>query len=69
MTDTFYTPPVSNEPDAAVPAGLLTPDAEPDRIDRESPYYRASQGLALRETFEDAQITDRLLGFIGGSPQ
>lgn len=43
---------------------MLIPDAEPDRIDAESPHYRASQGLALREVFEEAKLTDRLLGFI-----
>lgn len=75
MTDASYTPHVSSQ-DApapiegaplppAAPSALLTPDAEPDRVDAESPHYGASQGLALREVFEDAQLGERLLGFIG----
>lgn len=77
MTDASYTPHVSSDApqDAAVsrlpPSGLLeappllVPEADPARIDAESPHYRASQGLALREVFEDAKLTDRLFGFIG----
>lgn len=74
MTDASYTPQVSSQDPApieggplppAAPAPLLVPDADPGRVDSESPHYAASQGLALREVFEDAQLTDRLLGFIG----
>lgn len=62
-----YPTPVSDDPIEGrplPPVAMFTPRAEPERIDREAPYYAASRGLALRETFEDAQITDRLLGFI-----
>lgn len=71
MTDA-YTPQVSSQ-DPAYPAdvsderraAMYLPEAEPDRVDRESPYYEASRGLALAETFEDATITRRVLDFVG----
>lgn len=70
MTDASYTPQASSDPiegrplPAAGASPMLVPEAEPDRIDNESPHYRASQGLALQEVFEDAQLGDRLFGFI-----
>lgn len=68
MTDT-YTPSLSSDPIEGRPLppaapSMWTPEPEPDRIDREASYYEASRGLALREAFEDAQITDRLFGFL-----
>lgn len=70
MTDASYTPQASSDPiegrqlAPAQPSPLLIPEAEPERIDSESPHYRASQGLALREVFEEAQLGDRLFGFV-----
>lgn len=78
MTDASYTPQVSSQDPVPIEGGplppverapLLVPDAEPGRIDSESPHYAASQGLALREVFGEAQITDRLLGFIGADQE
>lgn len=71
MTDTYPTdvsgPVIEGGPLPPVQdyTPILTPEAEADRVDRESAYYAPSRGLALQEVFEDAQITDRLLGFIG----
>lgn len=59
--DAAYTPPVTGPQQTA----MYLPEAEPERVNREAPYYAASQGLALLETFEDARITDRFLGFVG----
>lgn len=70
MTDT-YASLVSSEPVEGRPlpdvvgAAIYQPTAEADRIDQEAQYYEASRGLAFRQIFEDAQITDRLFGFIG----
>ena len=80
MTDASYTPPMTSEPvagrplDPAGPSGvvgpMLTPEAEPDRIDRESPYYRASQGLALQEVFEDGRsLAGKVFGFISADSE
>ena len=66
MTDA-YAPLVSSEPieGQPLPPTIYQPTPERDRIDQEAGYYEASRGLAFRQVFEDAQITDRLLGFIG----
>ncbi|MBY0398534.1 MAG: hypothetical protein K2X91_18970, partial [Thermoleophilia bacterium] len=71
MSDT-YTPsagmdPIEGQPLPPAAPSMWTPEAEPDRIDREASYYEASRGLALREAFEDAQITERLGGFLEAS--
>lgn len=53
-TQTAYTPHVSSDPSL-------------ERERRGLEGLQTSQGLALRETFEDAGLTDRLFSFIGAS--
>ncbi len=71
MTDASYTPALTSEPidgrplppAQAAPASsgqMYAPEGNTALVDREAGYYQASRGLALRELFEDAQITDRL---------
>lgn len=56
MTDASYTPPVTMDPDAEAM----------DRERRGLDGLQTSQGLALRETFDEARsLTGRAIGFIG----
>lgn len=56
MTDASYTPPVTMDPDAEAM----------DRERRGLDGLQTSQGLALRETFDEARsLTGRVIGFIG----
>lgn len=58
MSDTAYTPPVSNGP------AMYQARPDRERVDREAPFMEASRGLALSEAFGDAQITGRLGGWL-----
>lgn len=45
------------------PTSMWAATPEPERVNREAPFMEASRGLALREAFEDSQIS-RYWGFI-----
>ncbi|WP_312782002.1 hypothetical protein [Brevundimonas sp.] len=63
MSDTAYTPQVPIDP------GMYAAQADRERVDREAPFMEASRGLALSEAFSDAQLTERLGGWLDADGQ
>lgn len=63
MSDTSYTPQVSSGP------AMYAAQADRERVDREAPFMEASRGLALSEAFGDAQLTERLGGWLEADRQ
>lgn len=65
-SEAAYTPQVPSEPITGQPLApaMYVVEGETDRVDREAEFYGASKGLALKEIFEDAQITGRLGGYL-----